>query len=127
MVTKKSRLRKRGNFQAVFFPALIGILVLGIISFLIVSNLGINQKRGELSSKIESLKKEIQILEEKKEKLEAGIVQTEDETYWEERLREQGYKKPGEEAVVVLPPEEREESIKKEKSFWQKILEKLGF
>jgi len=119
---------KRDSRQAIFFSALIGILVLGIISFLVVSNLKINQRRTELIERIESLRKEIQALDEKNENLRAGISRTQDESYWEEKVREQGYKKPGEEAVVVLPPEEyKEEPNEKEKSFWEKILEKLGF
>ncbi len=78
--------------------------------------------------RIESLKKEAQVLEEKNKELQAGILQTETESYWEERVREQGYKKPGEEAVVVLPPqEEKSTSTEKEKSFWQRFLEKIGF
>ena len=119
---------KRDSRQAIFFSALIGILVLGIISFLVVSNLKINQRRTELIERIESLRKEIQALDEKNENLRAGISRTQDESYWEEKVREQGYKKPGEEAVVVLPLEEyKEEPNEKEKSFWEKILEKLGF
>ena len=50
------------------------------------------------------------------------------EKNWEEKAREQGYKKPGEEQVVVLPPEEENQTpLEEEKSFWQRILEKLGF
>lgn len=119
---------KKDSWQTIFFSVLIGILVLGIISFLVVSNLKINQRRTELIERIELLRKEIQALDEKNERLRAGIIQTQDESYWEEKVREQGYKKPGEEAVVVLPPEGyKEEPNEKQKSFWEKILEKLGF
>lgn len=123
MIAKQKKYKK-GSWQTVFFPTLIGVLVLVIIGFLIFSNLKIIQKRAELTAKIEPLKEEIQILEEKIRELRAGITQTETETYWEERVREQGYKKPGEETVVVLPPEEEnQESLEKEKSFWQKLLD----
>ena len=68
------------------------------------------------------------MLEEKNRKLRSGIVDTEEDVYWEEKVREQGYKKPEEEAVVILPPEESgEELVEEEKSFWQKLVEKLGF
>jgi len=101
---------------------------LGTVSFFIVSNLRISQRRAELIEKIDYLKEEIQALEEKNKQLEAGIGQTGSDTYWEEKIREQGYKKPGEESVVVLPPEEKEEGeAVKEKSIWQRFLEKIGF
>jgi cell division protein FtsB len=122
MITKIKKRKKGEFFQNILLSVLIGISLLGVVGFLVVSNLRINQKRTELISKIESLKKEIQVLEEKKEKIEAGITQTESETYWEEKLREQGYKRPGEETVVVLPPEEKEEKVEEEKSFWEKII-----
>jgi len=112
------------DYLAIFFSILIGIFLLGLISFLVISNLRISQKRKEMISQIESLKKEIQLLEEKNAQLRAGINQTKNEIYWEERAREQGYKKPGEEQIVVLPPEEKNQIISEEKkNFWQKILE----
>jgi cell division protein FtsB len=123
----KFKKSKKDSHQTVFFSILIGIFLFGVVGFLIISNLKINQKRTEMINRIETLKKEIQILEEKNKKLKAGILQTESKTYWEEKLREQGYKKPGEEAVVVLPPEENQTPTEKEKSFWEKIWEKLGF
>jgi cell division protein FtsB len=127
MITKTERRKKRKSFQGIFFSVLIGALLVGVIGFLIVSNIKISQKRSELTAKIESLNKEINILKERKERLESGIEDAESEAYWEEKLREQGYKKPGEEAVVVLPPEEQEEVTEEEQSFWEKILDKLGF
>ena len=108
MIAKNRRIKKKGSYRAVVFPVLIGILLFGIVSFLIVSNLRINKRRAELTSQIEVLKKEIQIFEEIKAQLQAGIAQTESDIYWEEKTREQGYQKPGEETVVVLPPEEEE-------------------
>ena len=127
MIAKNKKSGKREFQQTVFLSTLIGILALAIIGFLIVSNLKMSKKRAELTLTLESLKKEFQLLEQKKEQLEAGIIMTEDESYWEEKMREQGYKKPGEEAVVVLPPEENEEkSAEKEKNFLEKILDWFG-
>lgn len=126
MITKTKKFKK-GTRQTIFFSTLIGFLVLLIVGFLIFSNLKISQRRAELTSRIEALKKEIQTLEEKNQQLRAGISQVETESYLEKEARERlGLKKPGEEVVVVLPPEE-EEVKKEEKSFWQKILEKIGF
>jgi len=108
MISKSRRFRKDSH-QTIFFSILIGILLAAPIGFLTFSNLKISQRRAELTAKIEDFKKEIQILEKKNQELRAGITQTESESYWEERIREQGYKKPGEEQIVVLPPEGGEE------------------
>ena len=121
------RIRKEGPSQTIFFSILIGIITFGLIGFLVISNWKIIQKRAELQSKIESLKKEIQILEEKNQQLRAGILETTKESYWEEKIRQEGYKRPGEEQVVVLPPEKSQEAeVKEQKNLWQKFLEKLG-
>ena len=116
MISKSRRFRKDSH-QTIFFSILIGILLAAPIGFLTFSNLKISQRRAELTAKIEDFKKEIQILEKKNQELRAGITQTESESYWEERIREQGYKKPGEEQIVVLPPEGGEVK-KEESSFW---------
>jgi cell division protein FtsB len=106
---------KKGFSQTVFFSTLLGVLVLGVIGFLVVSNFKISQRRATLTARIEALKKEIQILEEKNAALKAGISQTEGEDYWKGELYEQGYVEKGEQQVVILPPEEAK---KEEKSPW---------
>jgi len=127
MVAKTKKREKGGSFQNIFFSLLIGVVLLGAVGFLIVSSLSIDKKRTEMTERIEELREEIRLLEEKNDNLRAGIIQTESDVYWEEKMRERGYKKPGEEAVVVLPPEETEEESGEEKSFWQKFLDKIGF
>ena len=127
MVAKIKKREKGGSFQNIFFSILIGVVLLGAIGFLIVSSLRIDKKRTEMTERIEELREEIRLLEERNEDLRAGIIQTESDVYWEEKMRERGYKKPGEEAVVVLPPEETKEEPTGEKSLWQKFLDKIGF
>lgn len=117
MIQKIKRIRKDPH-QTIFFSILIGSLLVLVIGFLIFSNLKISQRRAELTTKIEDLKKEIQILEKKNQELRAGITKTRSESYWEERIREQGYKKPGEEQVIVLPGEESGVKKKEESNFW---------
>ena len=127
MIAETKRIKK-GSRKNILSPILIIITILAVIGFLTFSNLKISQRRAELRSQIESVKKEIQLLEKKNSELRAGITKTESESYWEEKIREQGYKKLGEEQVVVLPPEEsKEKETKTEKSFWQKFLDQLGF
>ena len=128
MITKKKKIEKGSVLQTVFYSVLIGGFLLLVVGFLVISNFNINQRRGELIGQFEDLNKEIQILEERNENLKAGIVQTETDVYWEEKLREQGYKKPGEEQIVVLPPENDEAtSTVEEKNIFEKFLEKIGF
>ena len=117
MVAKSRRFRKDPH-QTIFFSILIGLLLVLAVSFIIFSNFKISQRRAELTAKIEGLREEIQILEKKNQELRAGIIKTESDSYWEERIREQGYKKPGEEQIVVLPPEGGEVKKEEEKTFW---------
>ncbi len=91
-----------------------------IIGFLIVSNFRINQRRTELNSRIGELKEKIQVLEAKRQELQARISQSDEESYLEKEARERfNLKKPGEEVVKVLPPEQKtEEAQKPEKKWW---------
>ena len=98
---RKKRDLKEERISQILFP----LFTLALIGFLLISNLKINQKRAKLTEEIESLKKELEILEEKKQKLEAGLSQTEKESYWEEKIRQE-YVREGENPVVILPPKE---------------------
>ena len=56
--------------------------------------------------------------------MENNLSAAEQEEHWESKIREQGYKKPGEKQVVVLPSEKQEQATSTEKeSFWSKIKE----
>ena len=126
MITKAKKQRKRELKQGVFFQAIFFLLMVFFIGILSVSYFRITKKRTELTKKIEFLKEEIQFLEEEREGLETGISQTEKESYWEEKAREQGYVREGENPVVVVPPEEiqNEEGIEGQ-SFSGSLLEKI--
>ncbi|MDD5144778.1 MAG: septum formation initiator family protein [Candidatus Pacebacteria bacterium] len=126
MITKKEKNQKGRDLQTIIFSVLLGLFLVGIVSSLIVSNFRISQKRSEMLEKIEKLQNEIRAIEEKNENLKSGLLETETDAYWEERMREQGYQKPGEEVVVVLPSE-KEEEAQIEKTLWDKIREKIGF
>ena len=118
---------ERSSSKDKFTLIILGILFFAIIGFLAVSNFRINKKKIELQSQADSLKKEIQILEEKREQLRAGILEGESESYLEKEARDRlGLKKPGEEVVAVLPPKETQgTSTQENKTFWQKILKIL--
>lgn len=101
---------------------------IGLLVFLGVSAVRVHKKKADLTSQIEVLEKEIQTLQEKEQTLKAQISESETESYWEKRLREQGYKKGGEEVAVVLPPEApAEEQAGEGPSFWQRFWQKLKF
>ncbi len=129
MIAKGKNFKRDDSSESKFLPIILGILVFALIGFLAVSNLRINKKRTELQSQIGRLETEIKTLEEKKEKLQAGISAGESESFLEKEAREKlGLKKPGEEVVVVMPPKETSEGKTQEKkNLWQKILEILGF
>ncbi len=79
-----------------------------------------------MSEEVERLKQEVEILEQKNIELQEGLIQAESDVYWEARLYEQGYIKPGEEPIVILPPpveEEEPDEIAEEKDFFQNVID----
>ena len=125
MIAKSKKQKKSDSKKEdLIFQAIFVLLFIFFIGYLAVSNYRIIKKRGELSERIKSLTEEIQTLEFEKQRLEAGISETQKDVYWEERVREQGYVKEGEQQVVVLGPEniQKEEAVS-EKSFIQEVLE----
>ena len=128
MITKNKKFKKEDKTQDIFFSVFLTVLFFGAVGFLVVSNYRINQKRSEMLEKIDSLKKEIQVLQQKNKGLEVGISQATSTAYQEEKMREQGYQKPGEQNVVVLPPEDKTATTtEKAKNWWEKFLEKINF
>ena len=127
MISKKSKKKKR--LRDIIFPVLLILGVISLVAFLMISNFRINEKRQELTSQIRVLKEEIQNLEQKKEQLQAGLDQTQTESFLEKEARERlGLQKPGEE-VVAIKKIELEETVEElpEKSFWQKVWDKIIF
>lgn len=118
MVAKFKRFKK-ASYQTLFFSTLLGVLVLIVIGFLVISNWKISQKRAILYSQIEALRKEIQVLEEKKQQLEAQISNLTEKDYLEKEARERfNLKKPGEKVVTILPEENKGSSFQKKRSWW---------
>jgi len=125
MIAKPKKQKKASSKKEdLIFQIIFVFLIVFFVGYLAVSNYRIVKKRSQLNERITSLTEEVQALESEKQRLEAGIVETQKDVYWEERIREQGYIKEGEEQVVVLGPGEiqKEEPIS-EKSFPEKIFE----
>ena len=97
-------------------------LGLGLGAFLIFYNIRIYQKRVELQERAENLKAQIASLEKNKSELESAIEIGTTEEYQEKVLREQGlYKKPGEEVVTIIAPEQVQEAREQQRgsrSWW---------
>ncbi|MCK4781888.1 septum formation initiator family protein [Candidatus Parcubacteria bacterium] len=139
MITKYRKFKRPSKTSLFFHPYLrkvffvfFGVLISIIIGHLIISNFKINKKRAELDSRMDAIKQEISVLEKRNKELKAQILWTSEQEHLEKQARERlNLKKPGEKVVTIVPQKEQEskefsETIKP-KSWWQKILEKLGF
>jgi len=124
--------KKKRNFFSIIFFLFIGVGVILVTSWLIVGNLKIDQKRKELDLKINSLKEEIQKLQDRETFLQSQIFRTEEEEkeYLEEVAKDDfGLKQEGEEAVAIIfePGQEefdQDDNVLSEKeSIWQKIFQ----
>jgi len=125
MIAKLKKQKKSSSKnEDLFFQIIFVFLLVFFVGYLAISNYRIIKKRGQLNETIKNLTEEIQELEAERQILEAGIIETQKDVYWEERVREQGYVKEGEQQVVVLGPEnvQREEAVS-ERTFIQEILE----
>ena len=89
-----------------------------------ITNWKIKQRREELTARIETLKQEVAILEQKNQEIKERISESGKEEYLEEVARDQlGLKASGEEVVVVKKEgeEEKEEVKEEEKTWWEKF------
>jgi cell division protein FtsB len=127
MIAKSRGRKKRDNKETIAFQSIFFAVILFLMGSLLVSNFKLYRERRELTERSESLKKDVGLLEEEQEMLAAGISQTERESYWEEKAREQGYVKEGEESVVVIPPQgmTKEEAEEKEQGAILGLIEKI--
>jgi cell division protein FtsB len=111
------RLKKENrNFFQIFLFFFSALLII----FLVISNLKIEKRRKELKREIENLNSTLQTLKEKNEDLKKAILKAKSENYWEEKAREEGYVKEGEEAIVIKKIEEEKGSQKE--GIWQRII-----
>ncbi len=116
-----AKYKKNENSQrsSLVFPVVLGVLLLAVVGFLVSANLKIDKKRAKLNQQLESLRAEYRVLLEKKEQLQAQASQVGSEDYLEKEARERfNLKKPGEEVVTILSPEEKENTEKKQETKW---------
>jgi len=127
--SRKKRIKERKETRTFYFVLTLSLLILaGILAF---SNYKIKRETAELAEEKESLAKRVEELKKKKEDLEKGLSESERSIYWEERIREQGYKKPGENVVVIKKPDDQgpssatKEKTRDFKGFWQNLLAQI--
>lgn len=127
MIAKKTKLKNssRIDFSFVFFT----VLILGSLALLVISNVRITQKRSSMINEIKALEEQIQKLQEKKTNLESDISKADQDSYWEEKAREQGFVKDGENPVVVLPaanPSGENSQTKNNSGLFKRLLENIN-
>ena len=125
MIAKFRKKKKRSSWKSIFFSIFFVLLFIFVIGFLFITNWKIKQRRVELTSRIETLKQEVAILEEKNQEIKERISQSGKEEYLEEVARDQlSLKAPGEEVLVVEKESsfvETSEDKEEEKSWWEKF------
>ena len=118
---KKRPVVSRGRIYVI----IVAILILFFFVLLIPANFKIAKRKAELMQRYYSLKKEVDDLKSKNSKIEAEILNTSNNFYWEEKIRSIGFKKQGEEQVVIIAPEgnPEREATTSEKSILDSIKE----
>lgn len=119
------RKKRKEERETKIFSVILVVSVLIIAGLLIFSNWKMAQKRKELLTKIEDLKREIEILDTRNQQLKKGVFEIEEESFLEPKIREQGYKKPGETAVVIKEEQKPEEIQVPPQSIWEKFLAQM--
>lgn len=133
MIAKNQKIKKNGGIVSPKVRLKVASLLLwGFLAFIVIffiySNINISRKTAQYASKAKELREQIAILEKKNNDLKLGINQTENASYQEEIIRDQGYKKPGETAVVVLPLKTEEVNVENNnKGFWSNLWNKIIF
>jgi cell division protein FtsB len=122
--------RKESKFFLFFFFT----LTLSFLFFLIFLTARIEKKKKEFEINLRELKDKVTELEERKNFLQNQIQKIQKESFWEEKIRQEGYVKEGENLVVILnpqtslPPKINRENLIQEnrKNFLEKIKEKIS-
>lgn len=120
MITRK--IKQRNSYRDLFFSTVFLAIVIILVGLLLASNWKISRKRAELNFRIEELRNKIAEIEEKKKALTSQISDKASEEFLEKEAREVfNLKKPGEEVVTILPPEQSQEKepLQEEKPWWR--------
>jgi len=113
------KLKKRDNISILIFWILFSFIL-----FFVISNLKIEQKRKELTKEIDNLTAELKVLEKRQADLRELMLKSKEETFLEEKAREEGYVREGEEIIVIKKIED-EKTEKEPETIWYKIFNLL--
>ncbi len=102
VAVKIPKKKRKNSLRSKLAAALLGMGVLALIAFLAMCNWQIYQNRAKINAEIEKKREQLQVLQEQRETLKAGLRAASGESFQEEKMREQGYKKPGEEVIAIL-------------------------
>ncbi len=128
MIAKLKKIKKRKKSGRLFFYIFLLVLTIFSITTFSVSNWKIRKKRSDIKKQMEQLKEEVERIEKRNQELRAGVSQALTEVSLEREAREKfNLKKPEEQVVTVLPPEEELGEVEEKKGFWKKIWEKIRF
>ena len=116
-------IKRKKKRQNVIFSILTLTFSSILIVFFAISNLKLSKKKEGLKEEISQYQKEVEYLERENQSLKAGISKSKEEDYWGEVAREQGYQRPGEKQVVILPPEEVKIEEEKTKNIFENLLD----
>ena len=129
MAVKIPRVKKKRSLKSKLVAAAAGAAALGAVAFLGFSNWRIYSDRQKMQAQVDTLLEQIQILEERRQVLQAGLNAAQGEDFQEEKMRDQGYKKPGEEVIAVLqdkPADAAGQDAVESGGFWQDLWEKIS-
>lgn len=119
---KKKINKDEESIPLFFFTLLISVFII----FLLFSFFRIQERKNQFNKELQELKEKLIQLQEKRDLSKLQITQIEKESFWEEKIRKEGYVKEGEKPVVVLKQQVDKNESKDEKvreNFFQKIKE----
>lgn len=83
-----------------------GVLVIGLVVFLVVANARIYRKKQEFLAQVSDLKNQVTDIQKRNSELQQGIAKSDDPGYIEKVAREElDLQKPGEQAVSFILPQ----------------------
>jgi len=91
---RRLRRKRERNFGLI----LVGLLVLIFLAF---TNLKAFFQNKKLKKEVDESLKKLEMLKMQKERLEKELEKGKKESFWEEKAREQGYQKEGEEPMII--------------------------
>lgn len=122
MLTKYRKKRRAVSRHPQISWVLVGGITVFIISFLVFSNIKIQEQRAEVKIRLQEAEQKIDDLEQENQELADKSSLGEDEDFLEKEARERfNLKKLGEEVVVILPLEGEEDKEKQETIWWNPL------